>query len=50
MGLGDPTTCVYQFSFDVNDTNDMKIIPYFIVHGLGLCIKFDSFVAHIFYA
>ena len=36
MPLGDPTTCVYQFFFDENDSNYTNIIKYFIIHGLGL--------------
>ena len=50
MGLGYPTTYVYQLFFDENYSNDTKIVQYFIIHGLGLCIKFDSFVAHILYS
>ena len=49
MGLIDPTTCFYQFIFDENDSNYTSIIQYFIMHGLGLCIKLNIFVAHIFY-
>ena len=49
MGLSDPKTCFYQFIFDENDSNYIKIIQYFIMHELGLCIKLNSFVAHIFY-
>ena len=44
MGLGDPTTCVYQFIFDQDDSCDTAIIQYYIMHGLGLCIKLNSFV------
>ena len=47
--MGDPTTCVYQFIYYENDNDYMKIIKYFIMHGLGLCIKVDSYVAHMFY-
>ena len=36
MVLGDPTTCVYQLIFDENESNDTKIIQYFIMHGLVL--------------
>ena len=50
MGLGDNTTCVYQLIFDENDSNHTKTIQYFIMHGLGLCIRLNSFVAHMFYA
>ena len=50
MGLGDTTTCVYQFIFDFFFSNAMKIIQYFNMHGLGLCIKFNNFVAHMFFA
>ena len=45
-----PTTCVYQLIFDENDSNDTNIIQYFSMRGLGLCIRVDSYVAHIFYA
>ena len=47
--LGDPTECVYQFIFDENDSNDTKIIQYFIMHGQRLCIKFYSLLANMFY-
>ena len=50
MGLDDPTICVYQFICDQNDSNDTNIIQYFSMRGLGLCIRVDSYVAHIFYA
>ena len=50
MGLGDPTTCVYQFIFDENYSNDTKIVQYFIMHGLGLFTKLNSFLAHMLYA
>ena len=49
MVLVDPTICVYQFIFDKNDSNYTNIIQYFIMRGLGLCIKLNSYVAHIFY-
>ena len=49
MVLGDPTTCVYQFKFDKEDSDDTHILKYFIMHGLGLCIKSNSYVAHMFY-
>ena len=49
VGLSDPTTCFYQVIFDENDSNYTSIIQYFIMHGLGLCIKLNSFVAHMFY-
>ena len=50
LGIGDTTTCVYQFIYNEKDMIDTKITQYFIMHGLGLCIKVDSFVAHMFYA
>ena len=50
MALGDPTTCVYQFIFNENDSNNTNILQYFIMHRLGLCIKLDDLVAHIVYA
>ena len=48
--MRDTTTCVYQFIYDLNDIDDTKIIQYFIMNGLVLCIKIDSYVAHVFYA
>ena len=50
MGLGDTTTSVYQFISDENDSNNTKIIQYFIMHGPLLCIKLNGFVLHMFYA
>ena len=50
MGLGDPKTCFNQFIFDRYGRNAKEIILYFIMHGLGLWIKLNSFVAHMFYA
>ena len=50
MGLGDPTTYVYQFIFDNYESNDKKIIQDFVMHKLGLCTKINSFVAHMLYA
>ena len=32
------------------DIVDTKIIKHFIMRGLDLCIKVDSYVAHMFYA
>ena len=48
--MGDPTTFVYQFIFNEKDSVDTGIIKYFIIHGLGLCIKVDSYVSHMLYA
>ena len=50
MGLVYPRTCVYKFIFNENYSNDINIIQYFIIHGLGLCIKLNSFVENMFYA
>ena len=32
------------------DSNNTKIIQYFIMHGMGLCIKLNFFVSHMFFA
>ena len=48
--MDDPTTCVYQFIYDENYSVDKNIIQYFNMHGLGLCIKVDSYVEHMFNA
>ena len=50
MGLGYPTTCSYQLNSDESYSNNIKIIQYFIMHRLSLCIKLDSFAAYMFYA
>ena len=50
MGLVVTTKTIYPFIFDKNGSNDTKIIQYCIMPGMGLCINFDSFVAHMFYA
>ena len=50
MGLGYPTTCIYQFIFDQDYSNNTKIIQYFTMHGLVLFIKSNGFVEHMFYA
>ena len=36
IGLGDTTTYLHQLIFDENDSNDTKIVLYFIMHRLGL--------------
>ena len=50
LGMGDTTACVYQFIYDENDSDDTQITQYFIMNGLGLCIKVDSYVDYMFYA
>ena len=47
--MGDPTTCSYQFIYDEKDKNDTQITHYLLMHKLGLCIKVDIYVAHMFY-
>ena len=46
----DPPTCFYKFIYDEMESVDTEIIQYFIMHVLVLCIKVDSYVAHMFYA
>ena len=50
LWMGDPTTCLYQFIYDEEDRSDTEIMQYFLMHGLGLCIKINSYVANMFYA
>ena len=50
LGMGDPTACVHQFIYDEKDKYDTQITQYFVLHGFRLCIKIDSYVAHMFYA
>ena len=45
LGMGDPTTCVYQLILYENDSVETNIIQYFIMHELGLWIKIDSYVS-----
>ena len=47
--MGDLTTCVYPFIYNENDNDHTNILQYFIIHGLELCIKVDSYVTHMFY-
>ena len=49
LGIGDPTKCVYQFIYYEKDKYDTQITQYFIMNGLGLCTKVDSYVAQFFY-
>ena len=39
IGMGDPTTCLYKFIYDENDSVDTNMIQYFIMHLLVLRIK-----------
>ena len=50
LGMGDPTICVNQLTYNEKYKNDTQITQYFIMHGLGLFIKVDISVAHLFYA
>ena len=50
MELGDPTTCVYHFVFDKNDSNYTNIVQYFVMCVLALYIKLNRSIAHMFYA
>ena len=49
FGMADITPCVYQFIYDEHESVDIEIIQYFIMHGLGLCIRVNSYIAHMFY-
>ena len=42
--------CVYQFIYDDNSSDETKIIHYFIMHEMGLCINVNIYVAHMLYA
>ena len=48
LGMGDPSTCVYQIIYDEKDKNDTHIAQNFIMHRLVLCIKVDIYVIHLF--
>ena len=47
--MGDTTRRVYNSIYDEEDSADTEIIQNFIMHGLGLCIKANSYLAHTFY-
>ena len=49
MGLSDPTIFFYQLIIGENESNDTNIIQYFIVYRLLVCIRLNSFVAHMLY-
>ena len=48
LGMGDPSTCVYQIIYDEKGKNDTHIAQNFIMHRLVLCIKVDIYVIHLF--
>ena len=48
LGRVDTLTCVYWFIYNEKDNNETHITQYFIIHGLVLCIKVDSYVAICF--
>ena len=50
LGMGDPTICVNQLTYNEKYKNDTQITKYFIIHGLGSCTKVGGYVAHLFYA
>ena len=50
MGMCDTTTCVYQFTYYKRDSDDTQIAQYFIMRVFRICMKVDSFVAHMFYS
>ena len=39
-----------ELIYDENESDDKKIIQYFDMHGLILCIKVDGSVSHMLYA
>ena len=47
--MGDTAACFYQFIYDEEDRVNTKITQYFITHVFVLCIKVDSYVAHMLY-
>ena len=47
-GLGTPTTCVYQFVTG-SSVCMPDIIQYFIMDGVGICVRLRSHVGHMFY-
>ena len=50
LWMSDPTTCVYQIIYYEKDKNDTRVTQNVMMHGLVLCIKVDSYVAHFFYS
>lgn len=44
------TTCAYQMLEDESDAFPVEYIQYFILRGLGCCVRFGSHTCHMFYA
>ena len=42
--------CYFIVICRVDDSVDTEIIQYFIMHGSGLCINVDRYVAHMLFA
>ena len=39
MVLGDHSPFVYEFKLHKQDSDDIQVIQFFVIHGLGLCTK-----------
>ena len=48
--IGSSWEMYLSVGFYGDDSNDTKIIKYYIMHVLRLCIKLNSFVAHTIFA
>ena len=52
LGFGVPTTCGYQFVNDEDDeeNDDFECFQYFVMPGLGICVRVRENSTHGFYA
>ena len=49
LGMGYPMTHFYHFIYNKLDANGRYILIYFAMHGVGICVELENFVANIFY-
>lgn len=47
IGISVPTTCAYQH---VIIKQDIQLLQFFVMHGLGSCVFLHDFISHNFYA
>mmetsp|Transcript_7289 Transcript_7289/g.13285 ORF Transcript_7289/g.13285 Transcript_7289/m.13285 type:complete len:637 (-) Transcript_7289:103-2013(-) len=51
LGIGSASTCAYQFVYRTESLKDeIELVQYFILAGLGVSVRMSSFVVHMMYA
>ena len=48
--LGNHKTCIYQLNFDKEVIDNTQDLQYFSMHSVGIFIKLNSYISHMFYA